>query len=246
MVTTGVAVPVMGTGATIRVGRGVPPPDLVERIRACWAALEDRFSLYRAESELSRIARGELALPDASEQLRDAYAEAVSWGAATGGDFTPHRPDGIVDLSGIVKAYALRDAGLLLDEARLDAWLVDIGGDVLTRSAAWTAGIADPHDGELLVAAVGLGGRWRAIATSGTAARGEHVWRSTQLGDFVQVTVLGADIIQVDVLATAILAGGLPRLGAVTGRFDVDVLTVSRAGALRVTPRLGRAIARAA
>jgi thiamine biosynthesis lipoprotein len=249
MVTPLVAVPVMGTGATLRTGDGAPAPELVDAIRARWEDLEARFSLYRADSELSRLARGELTLADSSGELRDAYADALSWRDATDGDFTPSRPDGVLDLSGIVKAYALRDAGSLLDGAGIPSWLVDIGGDACSRSTRpgqWTAGIADPHDRDSLICAAPLEGNRAAIATSGTAERGEHVWRSRQLGDLVQVTVLAADIVTADVLATAILAGGLPALDAATRRFDVDVLTVARDRSLQVTPHLRRVISRSA
>ncbi|MGO7984194.1 hypothetical protein ACC691_40895, partial [Rhizobium johnstonii] len=37
------------------------------------------FSLYREDSELSRIADGRLAMTRASEEVRDAYAAAVAW-----------------------------------------------------------------------------------------------------------------------------------------------------------------------
>jgi thiamine biosynthesis lipoprotein len=56
------------------------------------------------------------------------------------------------------------------------------------------------------------------------------------------VTVLSRDIVQADVLATAILAGGLPALELATARHRVDVLTVDVHGALRVTPALRRVI----
>lgn len=243
---TATTVPVMGTGATLLAAVALPD-ELVARIRRVWEELEQRFSLYRPDSEASRLAAGEIALPDASPQTRDAYGDALAWRSATGGDFTPHRPDGVIDLSGIVKAYGIRDAGGVLDAAGIGDWLVDIGGDVLSRSSrpgTWRAGIADPHSPSSLLTSVPLGERWTAIATSGTAARGEHVWRSTQLGDLIQVTVAGRDIVEADVLATAILAGGLPALDAATRNRDVDVLTVARDGALRVTPRLRMAIAR--
>src|SRR5829696_5096584 len=162
----------MGTGATLRTPSGPPPAEVVERIRDRWEDLEQRFSLYRHDSELSRLARSELALTSASEETRLAYADALRWRELTDGDFTPHRPDGVLDLSGIVKAYALRDGGKLLDQAGLPSWLVEIGGDILTRAPdrnTWSAGIADPHDVTRLLTAVGLGERWLAVATSGTA-----------------------------------------------------------------------------
>jgi thiamine biosynthesis lipoprotein len=243
-----VSFPVMGTGATIRVSGRALPDAVLSAVRARWERLESRFSLYRADSELSRLASGRITPPDATEELRAAYADAVDWRTRTNGDFTPHRPDGVLDLNGIVKAYALRDAAAELSAAGIDSWLVEIGGDVVSDplgGAGWTAGIADPSDRVELLTAVPLGDAWTAIATSGTAERGEHVWRSSQLGEFVQVTVLGRDIVCVDVLATAILAGGRPALEHATSRWPVEVLTVDRAGAMLVTPLLGRTIRRA-
>jgi thiamine biosynthesis lipoprotein len=253
---------VMGTGATIRITDGAPPRGVVGRIRSRWSELEQRFSLYRPDSELSQVADGRISLLEASAELRAAYEEAVRWREETNGDFTPHRPDGVLDLDGIVKAHALRDAAAELDAAGMTEWLVDIGGDVVVADAGdqdrnegrsagaarttWRAGIADPHDPTRLLTAVPLGERWTAIATSGTSERGEHVWRSRRLGDLVQVTVLSRDIVQADVLATAILAGGLPALEDATARHRVDVLTVDARGALRVTPALRRVIQRTA
>ena len=68
--------------------------------------LDRRFSLYRDDSELNRIAARQLRLVDASEELREAYATAIAWRRETRGVFTPHRPDGVIDLSGVVKAMA--------------------------------------------------------------------------------------------------------------------------------------------
>ena len=84
----------------------------------------------------------------------------------------------------------------------------------------------DPGDRRALLCVVPLGDGRRAIATSGIAERGEHVWRRpVEPGDvpFVQVSVIAEDIVTADVLATAILAGGTPTLDTVTDRFDVDV-----------------------
>lgn len=231
----------MGTGCTLHRRSSPLAAEVVAAVRARFEAIEARFSLYRADSELSRVSRGDLTLARASEELRSAYGEALQWRAATDGDFTPHRPDGGLDLSGLVKAHALRDAARILEETQDGAWLVDVGGDIVCCAPdgmPWRTGIADPGNPAGLLTAVDLGSDWSAIATSGTAERGEHVWRSRQLDDLVQVTVLGGDIVEADVLATAILAGGLPALDGATRTRDIDVLTVDRHGGLRVTPRL--------
>ena len=222
----------MGTVATIE------PPRRVAEIEAIFAELDERFSLYRTESELSRIADESLSMVDASADMRDAYARALEWRSLTGGAFTPHRPDGVIDLSGIVKALALHAAGELL--AEFDDWILNAGGDVLTSGRAATVGIVDPSDRTQLLTSVRLGGSRRAVATSGAAERGDHIWGR---GGFVQVTVVADDIITADVLATAIVAGGVDTLNASTSSWDIDVLAIDPAGNLFATPGFTAAIA---
>jgi thiamine biosynthesis lipoprotein len=220
----------MGTAVSIHADAsiGAAVLDDVERV---FARYDERFSLYRAESELSRIAAGVIPLPDASADVRDAYAQAIQWRTVTRGAFTPHRPDGVVDLSGIVKALAIRDAGAVLDAAGSETWALGCGGDILTRrapSVPQDIGIVDPGDRDRMLTAIELTGSRRAVATSGVAERGEHVWGAR--ADFAQVTVVADDIVTADVLATAILAGGRETCDELTAALDVDVLAVRRDG----------------
>ncbi|HEX4401079.1 MAG TPA: FAD:protein FMN transferase [Galbitalea sp.] len=218
----------------------IEPPLRVREIEAVFAELNERFSLYRADSELSRIADGSLSMIDASPELRGAYARALEWRALTADAFTPHRPDGVVDLSGIVKALAMDAARDLLADS--EHWILNAGGDVLTSGQEATVGITDPFDRTRLLTSVRLGGSRRAVATSGTAERGDHIWGR---GGFAQVTVVADDIIQADVLATAIIAGGVDSLNASTSSWDIDVLAVDLAGNLFATPGFTSAIASA-
>lgn len=210
----------------------------IHDVEHAFDVIERRFSRYQPGSELSRVVSGELPLTQASEQLRDAYAGTIGWRTATRGAFTPHRPDGTLDLDGIVKALAIDAAGRTLH----GDWTINAGGDIL-RSAvrAVTAGIVDPHDRSRLLLAIELRGPRRAVATSGTAERGEHIWGPAH--DFVQVSVVADDIITADVLATAIASGSRETLDEVTETWDVDVITVDAAGALLATPGIGRALA---
>jgi len=215
-------------------------------IRAVLDRWESIFSLYRPETELSQVASGRLALAQTSPIVREVYATALEWSARTDGAFTPHRPDGVLDLNGIVKALAISDVGVILERA--GRWSVNVGGDILASARALDdderIGIADPFARGALLATVSLTGSRRALATSGSAERGDHIWRggaSTAI-EFVQATVIADDIVTADVLATAIIAGGGEQLDRITARFDVDVLTVDRAGNLRATPGLSRAL----
>jgi FAD:protein FMN transferase len=236
----------MGTVASLVV----PSAALATVVEQVCTRADSIFSLYRSESELSRIARGELHMMDASDEIRDAYGSAVLWRDRTDGAFSPHRPDGVIDLNGVVKARAIAEAGSLLTAAGATDWSINVGGDVLTSGrdtdgTAWSVGVVDPDDRLRLLCAVDLTPQRRAIATSGSAERGDHIWRgrSTDVPDFIQVTVLANDIVSADVLATAIVAGGQPTLDHVTEQFDIDVLTVDRAGALRATPGFRGALA---
>ena len=219
----------------------IEPPLRVPDIEAIFHELDERFSLYRPDSELSRIARGSLALMDASPQLRDAYARALEWRSLTAGAFGPHRPDGVIDLSGIVKALAMDAVGRLLFDA--DDWILNAGGDILTSGRSATVGITDPFDRTRLLTSVRLSGPRRAAATSGTAERGDHIWGR---GGFAQVTVVADDIIAADVLATAIVAGGVDTLNAMTAAWDIDVLAIDLAGNLFATPGFTASISAAA
>ena len=216
----------------------IEPPLRVPELEKVFADLNARFSLYRPDSELSRIADGSLSMMDASQEMRDAYSMALEWRSLTGGAFTPHRPDGVIDLSGIVKAMAMDAAGSLLED--FDDWILNAGGDVLASGQSATIGIVDPFDRTQLLTSVRLGGTRRAIATSGSAERGDHIWGR---GGFAQVTVVADNIITADVLATAIVSGGVESLNASTAAWDIDVLAIDLAGNLFATPGFTAAIA---
>lgn len=228
----------MGTVVSLRANDGTLDPTDLEAVEAVFRSYDETFSLYDPASPLSRIALGDLALSAAGPGILDAYALAIDWRNRTGGAFTPHRPDGVVDLSGVVKALAMAAAGEVLDGASAD-WLLAVGGDVLSRGAhegePWNVGVVDPAARDRLACVVDLTGRRRAIATSGTAERGQHLWRRG--GEvFAQVTVVADDIVTADVLATAIAASDGADLDRLTSAYDVDVFTIDTAGAARATP----------
>lgn len=220
-------------------------------VRAVFAGYDHRYSLYDPASVLSRVASGTLRLADTPAEVRDTYALALEWRDRTGGAFTPHRPDGVVDLSGVVKALAIRDAGAVLDDEGSD-WLVTAGGDVLARGRyrsdgpeaepePWSVGIVDPSRRDTVVGIVRLDGDRRAVATSGTAERGEHIWRRAT-PTFVQATVIADDIVTADVLATAVVAGDAEDLGRLTADGSVDVVAFAADGQVWATPGAERVL----
>ncbi len=231
----------MGTVASIALAQTPEPgvaAELSRELTAICAEVEQRFSLHRRDSELSRINRGELRLTEASGSLRAAYAEAMQWSLATGGAFTPHRPDGALDLNGIVKAQAIADCVELL-RAEVSGANVTIGGDGECFGAPdpsrpdqpWRAGIADPHDRQLLLASMDLTPGWQALATSGSSERGDHIWTRPGVRAPLQVSVAAANIVAADVLATAITADPASA-GPWCARFDAEFLLMDADGGI--------------
>lgn len=248
--------PTMGTVATLDLAGHsdltgpMAASAVIEAIERLFAEADRRFSLYRPDSELHRISQGSLRLVDSSEELREVYASAIGWRAATNGAFSPHRPDGIIDLNGIVKAWAMDRAARWLESAGVTDCCLTVGGDLVFSGeqgdgSPWTIGIVDPADRTKLLCSLLLSGGQKAMATSGSAERGDHIWLagSNERAEYLQVTVVAHDIVTADVLATAIVSGGEASRDQVTEGWPVDVLTVDRDGNLTATPGLVGALA---
>jgi len=250
----------MGTVVSLTVASGTAAQTAVDELQSAvdvvgeiFTQLDLTFSLYREGSEASRLVRGELTLAYASELMQELYAAASEWRVDTEGAFTAERPDGALDLSGIVKAHAMREAALSLGALGLQNWCLNAGGDVLVSGSPgpadtgfedpdpWQAGIVDPFDRQKLISTYRLGasaeGGMTALATSGSAERGEHIWTvGSGRSDFLQVSVAAQDIVTADVLATAIVAGGTQTLDRSVEKWGVEVLAVGRTGTLLATP----------
>ena len=177
------------------------------------------FSTWRADSQVSRLGRGELALDDCDPAVAEVLRLGDDARFASGGAFDVCLPDadGVrrLDPSGVVKGWAVdRAVAPLLELAGTDVCL-SAGGDMVCHVAdpagePWTIGIEHPLDPTRLVATVPV--RRGAVATSGSAHRGAHVVdaRTGRAQDaLASVTVIGADLTSVDIDATAALALGV-------------------------------------
>jgi thiamine biosynthesis lipoprotein len=176
--------------------------------------IDAMFSTYRADSEISRLDAGTLALADASPEVRDVLSECERLRARTDGRFDV-RATGRLDPSGFVKGWAVDCAAAVLAAAGARNLCVHAGGDVLVRGERapgrpWRVGIQHPRRRDR-VAAV-LDARDLAVATSGAYERGAHVV-DPRTGrppkGVLSVTVVGAQLGAADAYATAAFAAGL-------------------------------------
>jgi FAD:protein FMN transferase len=181
------------------------PSAATDRVFAWLHWVDATFSPFRADSEISRIDRGELAAAEAHPLVRTVLARCEALRRETDGYFDA-RHSGFLDPCGLVKGWAIDRAAALLRGRRV---CIDAGGDVLVRGGGWRIGIRHPGERDLLAAA--LRADDLAIATSGAYERGEHIvdpHRRRPPRGVLSVTVIGPDLATADAYATAAFAMG--------------------------------------
>lgn len=236
----------MGTVMSVHVLLSAPLPEAVEAgIEDGFALLAEadaRFSPFRADSEVSRIRRGELRLEDAHPDVAEVAAACRVAETVTGGRFSAWR-EGWFDPTGIVKGWAAQRAAALLrplfDLPGVEAIGLNAGGDLQLATAAdsdwtWRIGIADPADRAGVLATVEL--RDGAVATSGTAERGAHILdpRTGMPAAGVRAATIVADeLASADVWATAAVVAGFDDLGWINSPGIRSGLLVADDGRIR-------------
>jgi thiamine biosynthesis lipoprotein len=209
---------VSGGVASVHVCDEASPATLVQATDEAFAELErleQIFSTLRPDSEISQVNRGERSVHDCSPEVAEVL-DACTWlEHESGGAFSirpPGRP-GVLDPAGFVTGWAGQQAGRVLAEAGLRHWSVNVGGDLQasgtrTPDRPWSIAVNDPIRREAVLASIELSGAG-AVATSGTAERGEHLWRaSTSDPELLAVTVTGPELAWADAFATTALALG--------------------------------------
>ena len=168
---------VMGMPVVIEVSAGRAGPASLDRAYRWLRWVDETFSTYRADSEISRLRDGTLALADADFAVRSVLARSETLRKETDGYFDA-RAGGTLDPSGFVKGWAVLGAARILEQEGATGYQVNAGGDLIARGPApqggpWRIGIQHPliPDAVAAVLAIDSG----AVATSGAYARGDHV-----------------------------------------------------------------------
>lgn len=210
-----------------------------------WA--DDVFSLWRDDTPLCRLARHEITVDDCPPAVGEVLAECERFRILTDGAFDARRPDGVLDPTGIVKTWAVARAAWRLEALGSVGWLIGASGDVLVSGfgpgrVPWRVGIADPREtgdpqGGPNLGRLPLGGgvdaAFLALATSGTAQHGEHIWNPAtgrMQSEYAQASVVGSDLVECDAWATAIVAGGAD-VALAAQRRGLEVLCIPHGGA---------------
>lgn len=238
---------VMGTVFSFTVRD--PGPETGEALRRITERLhriDEVFSTYRADSDISRLGRGELTPAQCDPEVAEVVERCREVAAETDGWFS-ERPDGRLDPSGWVKGWAVEEASRTLLAAGSTQHSVSGGGDVQTCGGPWRIGIAHPlRPGTLIAIATGHD---LAVATSGTAERGPHILdphTGRPATGLASLTLIGRHLARTDAWATAAFAMGPDRaLTWAEARPEIEALAVLPDGTTRHTAGLPRYLATA-
>lgn len=225
--------------------------ELVDEVFAYFASVDRRFSTYRPDSEISALNQGRIAVDDLSPDMREVLEIADRTRRETGGYFQIRRPDGVLDPSGIVKGWAIRNAANLVLASGGKNFFVDAGGDIQTGGKSpdgddWRVGIRNPFDESQIIKTLLPGGR--GIATSGSYARGDHIYNphrpDRRIADVVSLTVIGSDALEADRFATAAFAMGRAGIHFIENTPDLEGYVVDASGVATLTSGFERYVAR--
>ena len=218
---------IMGMPISIHLrGADVDGPAAQEAVAGAFRILREMdsiFSTYREDSDLMRIRREEVDLAQCSPLVEEALRIGQEAEVLTRGAFTTLLPTGDGDLAfdptGLVKGWAVDRASVPLSGLEGISFCINAGGDLLIgahpdlptdgpRAITWRVGVEDPLDRQRIASTLTL--TRGAVATSGTAARGAHLYDPATgklVGRPGSVTVTGPTLLWADIWATALFVG---------------------------------------
>nr|WP_223188336.1 FAD:protein FMN transferase [Streptomyces sp. TRM68416] len=237
----------MGTVFSFDV-RGGDPGAVAAALAEAVAGLhrvDEVFSTYREDSEVSRLVRGELTVEECAPEVGRVLALGAEAERVSDGWFSTSY-EGRLDPTGIVKGWAVERAARTLAAAGASGVSVNGGGDVQLLGTPgpgrpWRVGVADPvRPGGLAAVVSAAGAAELAVATSGTAERGAHIvdprTGRSAVTDLVAVTVVAPELTWADCWATAAFAmGSRAGLRWLESLPDVEALLITAGDEVRCT-----------
>jgi FAD:protein FMN transferase len=214
--------------------------DMLEPLLEWLRWVDATFSTYKEESEIRRIARGELTVEDADPEVRAVLARCRLLQGETRGYFDVEAD--ALDPSGYVKGWAVDRGARLLEQTGLRNYAINAAGDIRTAGRAipdpgWRVGIEHPLEHDKVAAVVEL--HDGAVATSAAYARGDHV-RDPRTGlapvGVLSVTVTGPELGIADAYATAAFAMGQSGPAWTARLRGYEALTILADGRVLSTP----------
>jgi len=180
--------------------------------------VDSRYSTYKESSEISRINNG-LPQKSFSDEMRTVLRLCEQTKQETNGFFDiSHK--GKLDPSGLVKGWAIQNAGERLLSHGATNFYIEAGGDIQAhgrnaQNLPWLIGIRNPFNLDEIIKTIVIASE--GVATSGTYVRGQHIYNpfrpDSSLKEVKSLTVIGPNIYDADRFATAAFAMGKNGIG---------------------------------
>ncbi len=207
---------IMGMPVTVEIIDNIPNvSELISEIFEYFKTVDEKFSTYKENSEISKINSGEINVENYSAEVKEVLRLAEQTKRETSGYFDIVRPDGKLAPLGLVKGWAINNAARLLSNKGVKNFYINAGGDIqaVGRNAAgeyFKVGIENPFKRGEIIKVVEL--KNAGLATSGTYIRGQHIYNphkpNQKINDIISLTVVGPNIYEADRFATAAFAMG--------------------------------------
>jgi len=176
--------------------------------------VDQEFSTYKPDSQVSKIRRSELKIEDASDQMQEVWELCLKARELTDGSFDPWVVKGGYDPSGYVKGWAADKCVQILKRHGAENIQVNAAGDLVLAGGyengkPWSIGVRSPENRFEVVKVFEITDG--AIATSGTYEIGAHI-KDPHTGLIAigarSATVIGPDGGLADALATSLVVAG--------------------------------------
>jgi FAD:protein FMN transferase len=191
---------------------------VANKVEEFFHKVDENFSTYKSDSEVSRIRRGELEVVGASEDVKKVWQLCEYARELTLGAFDPWKVEGGFDPSGLVKGWTADVAAKMLIDSGVESVLINAAGDLVLRGGQlsedgeakpWKIGISSPDDVNQIVKTFDVIDG--SVATSGDYEKGAHIV-DPHTGLIAigarSASVIGPDGALCDALATALMVDG--------------------------------------
>ncbi|MFF7985035.1 FAD:protein FMN transferase [Streptomyces sp. NPDC007901] len=230
---------VMGFPVSLRVDDEGDFAAAADAVFAWLREVDARFSPFRADSEVSRLDRGELSAAEVSPDLAEVLALCEEYRLATGGAFDVRLPGRGLDPCAVVKGWSVQRAAELLSAAGAKRFCLNAGGDVVAAGGPWRVGVRHPEHADQLCLVLEITDG--AVATSGRYERGDHIVdgrTGRPATGLLSVTVVAPTLTEADSAATAAFAMGTDGAAWAASRPGCEVFVVDTDRAVLRTPGL--------
>ena len=186
----------------------------IEELTSYVKKIDQIFSPFKSESEVSKIRRKEIAVEQASPEMQEVWKLCLQAKELTDGAFDPWAVKKGFDPSGYVKGWAADHCIAILKAHGAQHVQINAAGDLsllggVEPGQPWSIGIRDPENKFKVVKVFEISDG--AIATSGQYEIGAHIINPRDgmiaIGA-ASATVMGPDGGLADALATALMVDG--------------------------------------